>query len=96
MANSYSQFESPLKSSAKKLKFFELDKIPMKCSDSSFSQLFISITDFDTDETDDSHILIRLFDSMGQPQETKKMDKTNYYVEKWIQDGYLNTGKGAK
>ena len=68
----------------------------MKCSDSSFSQLFISITDFDTDETDDSHILITLFDSMGQLQETKKLDKTNYYVEKWIQDGYLNTGEGVK
>ena len=62
----------------------------MKCTDNFFSQLFISITDFDTDETDDSHILITLFDSMGQPEETKKLDKTNYYVEKWIQDWYLN------
>ena len=54
-------------------------------------QLFISITHFDTEETDDSHILVTLLDSIGQPEETKRFDHTNYDVEKWIQDGYLTT-----
>jgi len=54
--------------------------------------MFISITNLsskDTEETEDSHILITLIDSMGQPEETKRFDKTNYDVEKWIQDGNL-------
>jgi len=54
--------------------------------------LFISIRDFNTEETDDSYILITIIDSMGKPEETKRLDKTNYDVENWIQDGYLNTG----
>ena len=49
--------------------------------------MFISITDFEMEETDNSHILITLIDSMGQPEETKRFDKTNYDSEKWIQDG---------
>ena len=28
---------------------------------------------------------------MGKPEETKRLDKTNYDVENWMQDGYLNT-----
>ena len=68
----------------------------MKCSDSSFSQLFISITDFDTDETDDSYFLITVIDSLGQPEETKRFDNTNYDLEKWIQDGYLTTEGSEK
>ena len=58
--------------------------------------MFISITDFDTEETDDSHILMTLIDSMGQPEETKGFDRTNYDVEKWIQDGYLTTERSEK
>ena len=54
-------------------------------------QMFIQIIDFDTEEMDDSHILITLIDSMGQPEETKRLDKTNYDVGEWIQDGHLNT-----
>ena len=35
---------------------------------------------------------------MGQPAETKRLDKTNYDVEKWIQFGLLNSKcrRGAK
>ena len=51
----------------------------------------ISITDFDTEKADDSHILMTLIDSMGQPEKMKRFDKTNYDVEKWIQDGYFTT-----
>ena len=58
--------------------------------------MFISITDFDTEETDDSHILVTLIDSMGQPEATKRFDRTNYDVEKWIQDGYLTTEGSEK
>ena len=36
-----------------------------------------------------SHILITVIDSMGQPEETKRFDNTNYDVEKWIQVGSL-------
>ena len=54
-------------------------------------QMFIQIIDFDTEETDDSHFLITLIDSMGQPEETIRLDKTNYDIGNWIQDGYLNT-----
>ena len=43
------------------------------------------------EETDNSHILITLIDSMGQPEETKRFDKTNYVFRKWIQDGYFIT-----
>ena len=53
--------------------------------------MFISIPDFDTEIADDSHILITLIDSTSQPEEIKKIDKTNYDVEKWIQDGYFTT-----
>ena len=53
--------------------------------------MFLSITDFDADETDDSHIMITIMDSMGQTQGTKRFDQTNYDVRKWIQDGFLLT-----
>ena len=58
--------------------------------------MIISITDLDTEETSDSHILVTLIDSMGQPEETKRFDRTNYDVEKWIQDGYLTTEGSGK
>ena len=58
--------------------------------------MFISITDFDTDETDDSYFLITVIDSLGQPEETKRFDNTNYAVEKWIQDGCLTTEGSEK
>ena len=70
-------------------KLWYLTKSQWKYSDRRYPQLFISITDFDTEETDDSHILVTLLDSMGQPEETKRFDRTNYDVEKWVQDGYL-------
>ena len=54
--------------------------------------MFISITDFEMKETDNPHILVTLIDSMGQPEETKRFDKTNYDSGKWIQDGYFITG----
>ena len=57
--------------------------------------MFISITDFEMEKTDNSHILITLIDSMGQPEETKRFDKTNYDSGKWIQDGLLTT-EGVK
>jgi len=60
------------------------------------NQLVISITDFDTAETDDSRILITLIDSMDHPEESKRFDKTNYDIEKWIQDGYLTTEGSEK
>ena len=51
--------------------------------------MFISITDFDMEEADDSHILITLIDAMAQPEETKRFDKrTNYDYGKWIQVGH--------
>ena len=71
-------------------------KSPWKCSVGRFSQLFITITDFDTKETDDSYFLITVIDSRGQPEETKRFDRTNYDVEKWIQDGYLTTERSEK
>ena len=46
------------------------------------------------EETDNSHILITLIDSMGQPEETKRFDKTNNDPGKWIQDGYFITEEG--
>ena len=53
--------------------------------------MFISITDFDMEEADDSHILITLIDAMAQPEETKRFDKrTNYDYGKWIQVGHIN------
>ena len=58
--------------------------------------MFISITDFDTEKTDDSHILITLIDSMGQPEKTERFDKTNYDLEKWIQEGYFTTEESEK
>ena len=44
------------------------------------------------EEADNSHILITLIDSLGQLEETKRFDKTNYDSGKWIQNGYLTTG----
>ena len=41
------------------------------------------------EETDNSIILITLIDSMGQSEETKRFDKTNYDSGNWIQDGYF-------
>ena len=58
--------------------------------------MFISITDFDSGEINDSHILITLIDSMGRPEETKRFDKTNYDFERWIQDGFLTTAGGGE
>ena len=58
--------------------------------------MFISITDFEIEETDNSHILITLIDSMGQPDETNIFDKTNNDFRKWIQDGYFITKGGVK
>ena len=54
--------------------------------------MFISITNFEMEETDNSHILITLIDSMGQPEDTKRFDKTNYDIEKWIQDRFFPGG----
>ena len=52
--------------------------------------MFISITDFDKEETDDSHILITVIDAIGQPEETKRFDKkTNNDYGYWIQVGHL-------
>ena len=73
-----------------------MTKSQRKCSGSDSPQLFISIRDFDTEETDDSQILITIIDSMGQPEETKRFDKTNYDVEKWIQEGYFITEGSEK
>ena len=53
--------------------------------------MFISITDFDMEETDDSYILIRVINSMGKPEETKRFDKKTNNDWKWIQVGYLKT-----
>ena len=58
--------------------------------------MFISITDFDTAKTGDSHLLITLIDAMGQPKETTRFDITNYNFERWIQDGYLTTEEGVQ
>ena len=51
--------------------------------------MFILIKDFDIEQTDDSHILITLINAMGQPEETKRFDKSNYNYGKWNQVGYL-------
>ena len=64
-----------------------MTKSHWKCPDYN-RQMFISITDFDIEKTDDSHILITLIDAMGQPEETKRFDKSNYDHGKWNQDGY--------
>ena len=52
--------------------------------------MFISITDFDMEETDDSsHILITAIDSMGKPEEIKRFDeKRNSEYGEWIMLGY--------
>ena len=68
-----------------------MTKSHWKCPD-YHPQMFISITDFDIEKTDDSHILITLIDSMGQPEKTKRFDKINNDFGKWIQDGLLTTG----
>ena len=51
--------------------------------------MFISITDFDNEETDDSHILITLIDAMGKPEDTKRFNRRTNYDGKWIQVGYF-------
>ena len=51
--------------------------------------MFISITDFDMEETDDSYILITTIDSMGKPEEIKRFDKKrNSEYGEWIMLGY--------
>ena len=52
--------------------------------------MFISVTNFDLAETDDSsHILITVIDGMNKPEDTKRFDrKTNDDYGKWIQVGY--------
>ena len=57
--------------------------------------MFISITDFDTDETDDSsHILITVIDPMGEPEEIKRFDKKITDDDrKWIQIGFFKLQK---
>ena len=52
--------------------------------------MFISIKDFDMEETDDSsHILITAIDSMGKPGEIKRFDKKrNFEYGVWIMLGY--------
>ena len=56
--------------------------------------MFISITDFNKRETDDSHILITVIDAMGQPEETKRFDKKTINEDgKWIQVRYLKIRK---
>ena len=57
--------------------------------------MFISITDFDIDEIDDSsHILITVVDPMGEPEEIKRFDiKTIDDDRKWIQIRYLKLQK---
>ena len=59
--------------------------------------MFISITDFDMKETDDSHILITPINARGQFEETIRLSqKTNFDDEKWIQVGYLTPGNVEK
>ena len=70
------------------LLYSRFTKSPWKCSGSLGSQLFISITDFDIAEKDDSHISITMIDAMGKPEITKIFDKTNYNDGKMIQVGY--------
>ena len=50
------------------------------------------------EETDNSNILITLIDSMGQSEDIKRFDKTNYDSGNWIQDGYfkIEEGEGRK
>ena len=52
--------------------------------------MFISITDFDMEESDDSsHILITVIDAMGKPREIKRFDKKrNFEHGVWIQLGF--------
>ena len=50
--------------------------------------MFISITNFDIAEKDDAHILITMIDAMGEPENTKRIDKTNYNDGQMIQVGY--------
>ena len=77
----------------RKKTFFSLSwltKSPWKCPETMFSQMFISITEFDIGEADDSHILITLIDAMSQFEETKRFNnKAIFDDEKWIQVGYL-------
>ena len=52
--------------------------------------MFIFIMDFVTEEMDDfSNLLITVIDSMGNLEQSKRIDrKTNYDNKGWIQDGY--------
>ena len=94
----FSTFQNQIfvKSSVKTTFLFScLIKSHWKCSDHHidvllwYPQMFISITDFYTEETDDAHILITSINAMGQPEETKRFDKSNYDYRKWNQVGYL-------
>ena len=60
--------------------------------------MFISITDFDMEETfDSSRILITVIDEMGKPEEIKRFDiNTNYDHGKWIQVGYLKNESNGR
>ena len=53
--------------------------------------MFIFIKDFVTEEIDDfTNILIKVIDSMGNLEQSKRFDrKTNYDNSEWIQDGYF-------
>ena len=51
--------------------------------------MFISITDLDIEETDDSHILITLIDATGKPEDTKRFNRKTNYDGKWIQVWYF-------
>ena len=84
-------FEPPLYVSAfLKESYFYALKSPWKCTDSRLPQMFISITDFQKDADNFSHILITVIDAMGQPEQTKRFDKnTNFHFGEWIQDGCL-------
>ena len=57
---------------------------------SNYSIMFISIIDFDIEETDNStHILITVIDEMGQPERILRFDqKTNSDYGEWIQVGH--------
>ena len=55
--------------------------------------MFISIIDFDIKEKDDSsYILIITIDTMGRPEKTQRIDRTNFEYGKWIQVGLPNLG----
>ena len=51
--------------------------------------MFISITHFDMQGTDNFRILITTINTMGKPEDTKRFDKKTNYDGKWFQVGYL-------